>query len=398
LLAPTGTGKDAIADGISKIFDAVQVNVPAAKDFRGPGELVSSAGLIKWLERKPCCLSVLGEIGLMMQQMALPNANSHIKGLQRVLTQMYSKSGKGKSFDPSAYSDKEKNTDHVKSPAYTIVGESVPGEFYSALDENLISNGLLPRFAIFEYTGERPYYQEGKEFVKPTFSLIQSVTNVIASAVTMASNGNVHAVPATAEAQEKFREFDKWTTDQINIEGVSEVLRHLWNRAHLKALKLASIYAIGVNYINPIVDMEATMWATNMVVEQTYRLIYKFENAEVGQINNGEAKQMQDLMHAVQTFMDCPHDKYSKYGGTFDMHKDGVFTQSHIQRRLISMASFRSDRAGSSIAIKRAFQQLLEADDIRELPAMQMQAKYGTKAKAYCIMNPLRFGNLRKRV
>jgi hypothetical protein len=398
LLAPTGTGKDAISDGVSKIFDAVQLNVPAAKDFRGPGELVSSAGLIRWMEKKPCCISILGEIGLMMQQMASPNANTHIKGLQRVLTQMYSKSGKGKTFDPSAYSDKEKNTDHVKSPSLTLVGESVPGEFYSALDENLISNGLLPRFCIFEYTGSRPYYQEGKEFVKPSFSLVQSVTNLMAQSATLGANGNFHAVEATGEAQEKFRQFDKWTTDQINKSGANEVLRHLWNRAHLKALKLASIYAIGMNYLNPVVDLVSTDWATNMIVEQTYKLIDKFENNEVGQLQGGEDKQMQDLLHAVVTFMDSPHDKYAKYGGTAEMHKDGVFTQSHVQRRLVSMSSFRQDRLGASNAIKRALNNLLEGDDLRELPTAQMQAKYGIRAKAYCVMNPSRFYAARRNV
>lgn len=393
LLAPTGTGKDAIIDGTSKLFNAIQGQVPAALDFKGPGELVSSAGLIKWMEKKPATFSILGEIGLLMQQMASPTANAHLKGLQRTLTQFYSRSGRGKTFDPSAYSDQQKNTGHIHNPALTIIGESVPGEFYAALDESLIANGLLPRFAIFEYEGERPYLQKGKEFVQPPFALVQSLADLAANCLNLAHNNNVHVVQPTPEAEAKLTEFDNWTTDQINASGNAEVIRHLWNRAHLKALKLASLYAVSVNYLNPVIDMAAVMWATNLIVGQTVKLIHKFENDEVGDLSNSEAKQTHDMIKCIATFLHSPHDKFSKYGGTPDMHRDGVFTYSHIQRRLVSMASFRLDRYGSTNAIKRALQHLLDGDEIREMPKAQMSAKYGCNARAFVVSNPTRFAD-----
>src|SRR3546814_1956661 len=71
--------------------DLVQTSVPAAADYRGPSELFSSAGLIKWLDRKPAVVSILGEIGLLMQQMASPQASVHLRGLERILLQVYSK-------------------------------------------------------------------------------------------------------------------------------------------------------------------------------------------------------------------------------------------------------------------------------------------------------------------
>jgi hypothetical protein len=391
LLAPTGTGKDAIIDGTSKLFNAIISQVPSAMDFKGPGELVSSAGLIKWIEKKPATFSILGEIGLLMQQMASPTANSHLKGLQRTLTQFYSRSGKGKTFDPSAYSDSQKNTGHILNPSLTIIGESVPGEFYAALDEGLIANGLLPRFTIFEYMGDRPYLHEGKEFVQPPFALVQQMADLSAQCLNLAHNGNVHIVPCTPEAYDKFREFDRWTTDQINSSGNQEVLRHLWNRAHLKALKMASVFAVGINYLNPIVDMAACMWATDLIVSQTIKLIHKFENDEIGDLNSSEAKQVHDVIKTIATFLHSPHDKYEKYGGTFDMHRDGVITSSHIQRRCVSMASFRADKFGATNAIKRAIAHLLDGDDIRELPKVQMGTKYGTPSRAFIVANPTRF-------
>ncbi len=391
LLAPTGTGKDAIIDGTSKLFNAIIGQVPSAIDFKGPGELVSSAGLIKWIEKKPCTFSILGEIGLLMQQMAAPTANAHMKGLQRTLTQFYSRSGKGKTFDPSAYSDSAKNSGHIHNPALTIIGESVPGEFYASLDEGLIANGLLPRFAIFEYEGERPYLQEGKEFVQPPFALVQQLADLTGQCLNLAHNGNVHIVPATPEAAAKLKEFERWTTDQINASGDQQVLRHLWNRAHLKALKLASVYAVGLNYLNPMIDMAACMWATELIVSQTNAIIHKFQNDEIGDLTNSEAKQVHDMIKAIATFLHSPHDKYEKYGGTLDMHKDGVISQSHLQRRLVAMASFRNDRFGATNAIKRVLQHLLDGDDLREMPKAQMNAKYGNTGRSFVVANSKRF-------
>lgn len=396
LMATTGTGKDAIALGISKLMQAVSQSVPAARDFLGPGELVSSAGLIKWIDKKPAVISVLGEVGIMMQQMASQTANAHLKGLQRTLLQMYSKSGQGNTFDPSAYSDKEKNTGFIYSPSLTIVGETVPHTFYEMLDDAMIASGLLPRFLTFEYTGERGYLVEGRETIQPSFHLTQQLADLCASCLTLAHNSNVHNVPLDNEAQETFRQFDHWTTDQIN-QAKSETLKHLWNRAHLKALKLAAVCAVGINPLNPIITINETMWATKLVVDQTNKLIGKFESGETGSQLGNEVAQTNEIIKVIGTTINSPFDRYSKYGDTEEMHRDGVVTHSHISRRCIAMACFRHDRFGSTAAIKRTIANLLESDELREVPKAQMQAKYGRAAKAYVVAMPLRFVEAAKR-
>jgi hypothetical protein len=396
LMATTGTGKDAIALGISKLMAAVAKSVPAAKDFLGPGELVSSAGLIKWIDKKPAILSVLGEVGIMMQQMASDNASAHLKGLQRTLLQMYSKSGSGNTFDPSAYSDKEKNTGFINSPSLTIIGETVPHTFYELLDDAMIASGLLPRFLTFEYTGARGYLIEGRENIQPSFVLSQQIADLCAACLTMAHNGNVHNVPLDNEAQNKFRDFDHWTTDQING-ARSETLKHLWNRAHLKALKLAAVCAVGINPTHPLITTNETLWATELVVNQTNALISKFESGEVGQSGGNEVSQINEVIKAIGTTINEPFERYAKYGDSDDMHRDGVVTHAHIQRKVTAVACFRNDKSGASNAIKRSITALLESDELRELPKSQMMAKYGRGAKAYVVAMPLRFVEAAKR-
>lgn len=393
LLAGTGRGKDAIASGISKLMAQVQTSVPSAADFRGPGELASAPALIKWLDRKPAVVSILGEVGLLMQQMSSPHAPSHLKGLERILLQVYSKSGKGNVLDPMAYSDKEKNTSAVISPSFTMVGESVPERFYEVLDEAMIASGLLPRFMCFEYKGKREYLKEGTEHIQPSFRLVQGLADLAAQCLSLSHNSNVHNVPLDQDAGDHFREFEKWTTDQIN-ETKSIVTGELWNRAHLKALKLAAVCAVGISPLNPVVTINESMWATKMIVEQTNRLIAKFETGAVGQVGGSENKQLSSLVAIISQYISKPFNEQPKCGIVEPMHAAGVITESVISRRLISIAAFKHDKAGATTAIKRTIKMLLDSDELREVPKAQMQATYGTGPKAFVVANPVRFVGL----
>jgi hypothetical protein len=55
LLAPTGTGKEAMASGISRLMSAVvtKESTKAAMDFIGPGDIASGQALLKYLRFCP---------------------------------------------------------------------------------------------------------------------------------------------------------------------------------------------------------------------------------------------------------------------------------------------------------------------------------------------------------
>lgn len=157
VLSPTGTGKEAIAGGISKLFASLSATVPSIIDRNGPGYIQSAPGLIKALAKSPCFVSVIGEVGLRLAAMASPKASPNDKLTMAVLLDCYAKSGQGHILGAMAYSDKEKNIPAIDSPALTVVGEGVPESFYAAVDETHIASGLLPRFLAFENNKPRPY-------------------------------------------------------------------------------------------------------------------------------------------------------------------------------------------------------------------------------------------------
>lgn len=390
LLASTGMGKEAAATGISKLFAAVSASVPAAADFKGPA-LVSSAGLLKWLDKRPSIVSVIGEFGYKLKAISSPKANPNDEALKATLLDLFGKSGAGSVVDPMAYSERDKQTGVILSPALTLLGESVPGVVYEAMSEGMILSGLLPRFMVIEARGGRAPLNETAGLAVPDAALTQRLADLCGYCLTLAHQGNVHVIQADDSAKATFREFGQWVTDRINAH-TSETHRELWNRAHLKALKLASLAAVGINPLAPIVTITETMWATNLIVSQTEAMLSKFENDEVGEVAGDEVKQQNELLKAIGAYATQPLDRVERYGGfTDEMHRDGVVTGTYLSRRLIKLATFRNDRIGATNALNRALKSLLESDELKEVAKSQMQARYGAAPRAFVVANPTRF-------
>lgn len=393
LLAPTGTGKEAIASGIDKLMAQVIRTVPAASDFIGPGEIASSQAIIKYMSRGPTSfVSMVGEFGIYMQQMASVNAPPHLMGLRRFLLDAYNKSGEGKVLRPSIYSDKEKNTSAVTAPAFTLLGESTPEKFYEGLHEGLISEGLLPRFTMIEYHGERPALNPGHLSAQPSFELIDRLSTLCAHALMLNSQHKAIHVQTDATARELFQQFDAHCDANINTSD-REVRRHLWNRAHVKALKLAGIIAVGCNPYDPTITADVASWAINLVVADVRNLLARFDAGEIG-IDNDETKQLAKVISTVKDFVVSPWPDVAKYAGegAGNLHSNRIIPYSYVQRRLAAVAVFRKDRIGSSGAIKRALKTLCERGDLQEVSRATLAKDYGTSAVAYMVAHPGVFG------
>jgi hypothetical protein len=396
-LAPTGTGKEAINSGVMKLVTAVRGDgvsgAPSIMDYIGPGDTRSDAALIKWLAKHPCFVSIQGEWGMRLKKMAAPNANANEIGVRGALMDLWGKSGHGNVLNPLAYSDKEKNTASVTSPSFTLIGESTPERFYEALDETLIADGLLPRFLTIEYAGKRPANNEASANAYPSFALIDMMRTIVAHVQAVQAANNVVNVELNDQAVQLMKDFDRYADTQINGANSRETNRHMWNRAHLKALKLAAIVAVGLNPHYPVVDLDCAQWATDLVVRDITNILERFERGEVGSgaMGANEAKQIADMIGVITRFMRGDGTDAAKYGIPGNMHMQGVFTLTALTRRLMAVASFRNDRMGATNAIKRSVQHLLDGDEIRELPKSQMNTMFGTTARAFTIAKPSTF-------
>lgn len=390
LIAQTGIGKEGLSSGIDRLMNAVQIQVPTATDFIGPSEIASGQALVKFINKNSqCFVSVLGEFGLRLQSMSSQTANSSEISLRRMLLDLYNKSGHGQTFRASIYADSDKNTKVTEAPSFSILGESTPERFYGALNEEMISEGLLPRFMIIEYSGIRPPYNRSHQEAKPSFQLTDKLASLTANASTLMHAKKVINIALSPDAQILADNFDKYADSQINNTR-KEVLRQLWNRAHMKVLKMSGLIAVGVNMNDPVIEIDHVKYAIAMIEEDILALSTKFEAGEIGS-NSSETKQSKEVIRCAKEYIQGDWENIKKYLDQKQkyLHEAKVLPYMYLMRRLSSNAAFKNDRMGATNSLKRTIQNLIDGDILRELSKSELTNKYGTTQKSYVISNTM---------
>lgn len=385
-LAATGAGKESLSNGIDKIMGAVCERLPGAVLFIGPSEIASAQALGKYMARTSSSfVSVTGEFGLYLQQMSAKHAPAHLAGLRRSLLDLYNKSGEGRVVRESIYSDKDKNTKPIISPAFTLLGESTPEKFYEGLHEGMLTEGLLPRFTIIEYSGERKLLNKNHANVQPSYEIINKVAEICANCLSLNTQNKVVHIGYEGNAEAILDEYEVFTTGKIN-ESNGEIKRHFWNRAHMKALKLAGVIAVGVNPYNPAVSEEAALWAIRLTNSDVENMLHKFETGEILS-DYDEQAQLKKVFECVVEFCKSSYAEVSKYlpEGYEKFHQEKVIPYSYLQRRLAGLKLFKQERGTSAGAIKMALKTLCDRGDIQEVGKATLTKEFGSAALAFVL-------------
>jgi len=391
LLARTGRGKEAINSGIAKLMNAVAFvgdgggNCPGAREFVGPTTISSGQALVKHLDKAAkSFVSVLGEVDLTLKNMTSRNANAGLVALKQTMLRAYSASGRGETLGQTIYSDKDKNTGEIVSPAFSIVGEGTPARFYAMLDEDLVADGLLPRFTIIEYDGDRVPLNIERANVQPSPQLIRAVAQLCGYSLMLNQQNKPVDVQLTKEAQALLHQFDL-TVDGIMNKAANDVIDQLWNRAYLKAIKMASLMAIGLNMTDPVITAEFAEYAINMVKRDTSRLVARFVSGDVG---DGMSKQAQDMRKAFKQAVIMPPHRAEELGMNWQMQQDRLVPKRFIQQSLANIASFKNAKEGGPRAIENNLRMLMDGDIIAQVGATQLAAYGKARGIYYAVTQP----------
>lgn len=391
LLADTGTGKEAIASGISKLMTEVAKTVPSSKEFLGPGEIASPQALIKYLANKSkCFVSIVGEIGLQLQQMTKVNCSPAMLGLRRSLLDLYNKSGEGHTFRPTIAADTERCTAEIPSPAVSLCGDTTPERFYEGLHEGMISEGFLPRFTIIQYYGPRPELNESHSQVKPPVELLEKVARMATYALSVNHENRTIKVKLDKVAEILFRKFDLHCDKKVN-EGNRDAIRQLWSRCHVKALKLAAIVAVGIDPVYPTITEEIGKYAIGIIVSDCLNLVQKFELGLIG-LETSDARQMMELTRVIREYFTIgSHRILDTIPQLQRLYEHKIIPYQYIQKRAIGLGCFKNDRRGATKALKDTLRNLIDNGEIQELSKIYMQNEYGTTALCYMLSMPEAF-------
>ncbi|HOY61568.1 MAG TPA: DUF3987 domain-containing protein [bacterium] len=388
LLMPTGMGKEAMASGIDKLIYACKQHTPMITDYFGPSTIASGQALQRKLVEQPSFLSILGEVDKTIIQLSLKEGNSHKIELRKLMLDLYNKSGPMRTLRDMIRADKKNDIEDCQSPTFSILGEGVPSRLYEALNEGMIEEGLLPRFTMFEYKGKRQNRNENAHLIHPDPSLVADICHIVEYChKANLDNKHIH-INFTDDARTLLRDVERYVQQQINDDYAHTTVKDLWNRAHLKMCKLASIIAIGLNPYVPTIDLIAADYARQIVLNDTINLIKKFERGEIGTPAN-EIAQINIAVEAIKYFLTTDYNTISmSYGVKSKMIGDKVMPKSFLTRKLTSHKAFKNDRMGPNIAIKRVIGALVDMHIVIPINRVQCSKDYGLATESYAIANP----------
>ncbi len=380
LLGRTGIGKEGADSGINRVLAEVGKKVPLVEEtFMGPRKFSSGPAAIRKMSKQPCMLTIQPEFGITVQRLTDPHADGNGEALRQVLLDLYNKSGRDGVLRASAYADSANDTAVVSSPALTLLGEGTPDSFYEGLSQEHIGTGLIPRLLVVEYQGQRPK-RNREAGAPPPAELVQRVEELATAVLNMAGRNDVVQVQHNAEAEAMLDAFDEECDQRINDPHADGATEEIWNRAHLKALRVAGLLAVGVNHHNPTVTAEEAAWAIGLVRQDVGRLLKRFATGDVGR---GDEKQLADLRRLLERYPALTAKQLQAYRASEGMQAKRVVPYRYLQSATGNLASFKADRRGATGALNAALQTMVDRDELQGVPKEQLKQDFGIEAKAY---------------
>ncbi len=165
----------------------------------------------------------------------------------------------------------------IVQPHLTMFGTATPKFFYQSLTERTMENGLLARCIVLE-AGERGTAGEPHEEDFPE-SVIDTVRNLIRLGHENNLTGEFPrplVLQENPDATNRIREILGYADEEYRkaSERGDDSANALWARAGEKVLKLAAIYAISENAVEPVITIDGVTWAWRFIEHMTRRMLF----------------------------------------------------------------------------------------------------------------------------
>lgn len=381
LIARSAIGKEAMHTGISTIVGAVMRGSQRFQQFVDFNEYASGQALKKAAAKNRSFVSVSGEWGHTLEKLAASERNPSMQTLRQVMTNLYQKSGPGSMVGGLTYSNKDENIASVNGIAFSMIGETTPVKYYDSLTQSMLEDGFLSRFTMVEYSGNRVELSE-KEPEEPPPHISSRLTQLGIQADAMITEGKSIRVQKGLEAAALFKAYDKYCDNEINTNSENEAWRQMWNRAHLKSMRIAALFAVCENDVAPIINKEQALWAIDLVNRDIELMKKKFDNGEIGQ---GDGAREAKLMYICKEYLIKEPPPSARHNEK--MRKAGVVTRAYLQMRTCSVSAFYNHALGATRSMDMALMSLCESGRIKELKKEYAFETWNSHGKLYAIID-----------
>ena len=345
LIARSAIGKEAMHSGIGHILRSQCGHV--ISPFVSYTDYASGPALTKAMESFSSFVNVSGEWGRKLKRMADDHRDGPMQQLRTVMTNLYQKSGAASVMGGLGYSNRDQNVSSVNAVAYSMIGETTPGTFYDSLTPTMMEDGFLSRFNIIEYHGERP--PENKNQLMQLNPQISDALAHIAShcvSIVASPNGIAIQVKKSPGAEQLLCKFNDTCDTNIRVAGTDESVRQIWNRAHLKAVRTASVLAASDNHINPEIQENHAKWAIALIESDAAAMLAKVQGGDIGLDDDSRFKK---LLIVLQDFLQGKIPK--SYNLHPDMVTNGIVPRKFLQGRTGQVRCYRHYRMGATMAL-----------------------------------------------
>jgi len=380
LVARSAIGKEAMHGGIAKLISAAAEQCPVAGNFVDFSDFVSGPALVKACLANPCFVNAAGEIGHKFLEMAV-NKDSSMRSLRKTVTTLYSKSGPDDVAGGMTYSNQESNVASTKGVAFSLIGETTPGTFYQSITDEMMADGFMSRFCVIEYTGDRPA-KNSLPAQRPPQPLVDQLARLITHAHSAMTTNRFQEVAFGDGAREQLDSFDRECDAAIHEAGDDEGQRQLWNRAHLKALRVAALLAVGDNPFKPVVTEGQADWAITLVRHGISAFERRIRSGDVGEGTDGGREQR--ILELCREFILLPAEKipsYLKNGAA--MQQVGIVPYKYLQRRTQRISAFEKHKAGHTPALNMAIKTAMTNGNLAEVKKETLALQFGFHGQAY---------------
>lgn len=381
LVAKSAIGKEAMHSGIANLLAYIGESVPAAMSFVDFAEYASGPALSKAVATNQSFVNVSGEWGRKLRRLGLEDGREGpMQQLRTVMTNLYQKSGPKSIVGGIGYSDKEKNVASVSGVAYSMIGETTPSTFYDSLTESMMEDGFLSRFTIIEYTGDRPA-ANARGIKAPNQMLLDAICSLMAHAIGLNERFATQEVARSFEAAKLLDAFDKECDHKINSSD-DEGYRQMWNRAHLKAYRVAALLAVADDHTNPVISLVHAEWALLLIRKDIGVMSRRISSGDVGV---GDAPRERKVLTLLHKFL--KEGAPPSYGIPDGMQKEAIIPRKYLQICTQRTSSFTAHKGGQNAALESTIKSLIDGGYLAELPKDKTASMFNFLGKCYRVLN-----------
>jgi len=297
-IAKSGQGKENVKTVIENILDGA-----GFADMMAGDGYTSSGAVYSLLRHKPTHVTVMDEFGKRLESIS-KSTNSNKEDAIQVLMETWGRCHG--TIRPDNYSmmtltqkqQQEALDRSTVKPAITLVGMSVPRNFYGALSTGRIVDGFLNRFIVVESKLPRTVSRM-VPFAEPSYAICEWVRKVRETKNEMEQISRDNSEVDFKQRVIKFDDESKDLLNKLAYELVDQQnklekdgLEVLLSRTREKAMRLALICAVAENPNTNVIKGEMTQWAIDYVYYYDQLMVATCEDKVAGSEMESRIKQV----------------------------------------------------------------------------------------------------------